>query len=215
MFTGIVEEIGRIQALRMGSQEARIAVGARFVTTDLKIGDSVAVNGVCLTVVESDAGGFSCDLSRETLDRSNLRKARAGMVVNLERALAVGARLGGHFVLGHVDGVGRFGAITPNGAGAILRIEFPSDLEKYLVYKGSVAVDGVSLTLASLDSRSFTIAVIPHTLKSTNLGQLRPGDSVNLETDILGKFMDRFFQLGLDSNRNSKWTLEYFKERGF
>lgn len=137
------------------------------------------------------------------------------MIVNLERALKVGARLGGHFVMGHVDGTGRLASISRSGAGVVIRVEFPGPLERYLVFKGSIAVNGISLTIASLGDNWFEVAVVPHTLSNTNLSLIRPGDLVNLEVDILGKYIERFFQLGMKPDPSGRWTMEYLRGQGF
>jgi riboflavin synthase len=217
VFTGIIEEIGAIQELRFASDGATLTVSAREILSDLKIGDSISVNGVCLTATSSDSRSFRCDVSAETLKRSNMQQAKQGMRVNLERALAVGDRLGGHFVLGHVDGIGRMISRTVSGAGFVMTYSFPRELERYLVYKGSIAVNGISLTIASLEQTTFSVAVIPHTYESTNLRELGSGDAVNLEVDILGKYFERFFQLGLMSRdkAGSGLTSEYLKSQGF
>jgi len=215
MFTGIVEETGTVQVLKGGSQGATLKVAGASLIPELKTGDSVAVNGVCLTVTECSSGMFSCDLSGETLERTTLRHLAPGMAVNLERPLAVGSRLGGHFVMGHVDGTGKLVSRETSGDGAVMAFGFPAKLERYLIYKGSIAVDGISLTIASLTERCFTVAIIPHTLAMTNLRDLRPGASVNLEVDLLGKYLERFFQLGLTGNRPAGLTEEYLKEQGF
>ncbi len=197
MFTGIIEEVGSVRELRSGTAGARISIGCLLIPADLKIGDSVAVNGVCLTVVHVGSDVFSCDLSLETLSRSSLSRVRPSSAVNLERALPVGGRLGGHFVLGHVDGMGTLASSAPSGDGWLMEFSFPGELERYLVHKGSVAVDGISLTLAWLGEKSFKVAVIPHTFKATNLRHLKPGSPVNLEVDILGRYFERFIRLGL------------------
>jgi riboflavin synthase len=217
VFTGIIEEIGVIQELRFVSEGAILAVSAREILSGLKIGDSISVNGVCLTATSSNANSFLCDVSAETLQRSNFRHAKQGTRVNLERALAVGDRLGGHFVLGHVDGIGRMMSRTVSGAGFVMTFGFPGELERYLVYKGSISVNGISLTIASLEPAAFSVAVIPHTYESTNLCELRSGDAVNLEVDILGKYFERFFQLGLTPREKagSGLTSEYLKSQGF
>jgi riboflavin synthase len=217
VFTGIVEEIGAIQELRFASEGAVLTVAAREILSGLKIGDSISVNGVCLTATSSDSRSFRCDVSAETLQRSSFQQAKPGTRVNLERALAVGDRLGGHFVLGHVDGIGRMVSRTVSGAGFVMTYSFPRELERYLVYKGSIAVNGISLTIASLEQAAFSVAVIPHTYQSTNLRELGSGDAVNLEVDILGKYFERFFQLGLLSRdkTGSGLTSEYLKSQGF
>jgi riboflavin synthase len=220
LFTGIIEETGTLNELQAGNQTATIAIGARIIPPTLRIGDSIAVNGVCLTAVRVGEESFACDLSLETLQRSSLRRARPQTVVNLERPMTLGDRLGGHLVQGHVDGVGELISAIPSGDGIDLRISYPAELERYLVYKGSVAVDGISLTVASLQSESFVVAAIPHTFRATNLRFLKPGDPVNLEADILGKYFERFFMLGLKpgeavSSTDSKLTADYLKEQGF
>lgn len=208
MFTGIIEEVGGIRALRRGYQGAGMVIAAERISGSLKTGDSVSVNGVCLTVTRQDDRTFSCDLSAETLARSSFQRAREGTPVNLERPVMVGGRLGGHIVQGHVDGVGRLVESVASGDGQVTEISYPRELARYLVHKGSVAVDGISLTIAELGAGSFKVAVIPHTWQSTNLRSLPPGSPVNLEVDPLGKYFERFFQLGLVHGRpdESKWS---------
>jgi riboflavin synthase len=216
VFTGIIEEVGLIQELRFSGEGAVITIGAKLIPPGVKIGDSIAVNGVCLTATQKSIASFSCDISAETLRLSGYKQARQGAHVNLERSLMVGDRLGGHFVQGHVDGVGRLTSKIRSGEGWEMSFEFPRELERYLVYKGSIAVNGISLTISSLEKNSFSVAVIPHTLESTNLNQLGTADLVNLETDILGKYFERFFQLGLiQREKPSKMTMEYLKDQGF
>jgi riboflavin synthase len=214
MFTGIIEETGLVQSVRKGRESAEILISAPRIAASLGIGDSIAVNGVCLTVIRSGAEGFTADLSAETMERSSLGRAIPGRIVNLERALSVGARLGGHFVQGHVDGVGRLASMRASGEGAVITIGFPADLERYLVYKGSIAVEGVSLTIALLRACDFDVAVIPHTWKNTNLSMLKTGDPVNLETDILAKYFERYYSLGV-TREPDRITVEYLKEQGF
>jgi riboflavin synthase len=217
VFTGIIEEVGTIQELRFLPEGASINISAGTILDGLKTGDSIAVNGVCLTATRMGPGSFLCDISAETLRRSSFKQAKHGTRVNLERSLRVGDRLGGHFVLGHVDDVGRLIGKTTSGQGYEMSFEFPAELEHYLVHKGSISVDGISLTIASLDKGSFSVAVIPHTYQSTNLNQLTMGAPVNLEVDILGKYFERFFYLGRgkDENAGSKLTADYLKSQGF
>jgi riboflavin synthase len=217
VFTGIIEEIGTIQEIRFMHEGAVITIAATEIVPELKIGDSMAVNGVCLTATSVGTGSFSCDISAETLRLSSFKKAKQGLKVNLERSLMLGGRLGGHIVQGHVDGVGRLLGRIPSGKGYELSFYFPRELERYLVHKGSVAVHGVSLTIASLERESFTVAVIPLTLEATNLNQLKVGDPVNLEVDIMGKYFERFFQLGIAMNEksDSKMSLEHLQSQGF
>jgi len=217
VFTGIIEEIGTIREIRFKHEGAVISISAGEIIPGLKIGDSVAVNGVCLTATSMGSGSFSCDISAETLRLSSFKQSKPGLRVNLERSLMVGGRLGGHIVQGHVDGVGRLQAKIPSGEGYELSFYFPGELERYLVYKGSIAVNGVSLTIASLGKESFTVAAIPLTLEATNLNQLKIGDPVNLEVDILGKYFERFFQLGIVKNEKtgSRISSEYLQSQGF
>ncbi len=215
MFTGIIEETGKIEAIRRGSQGVAIRVAAKAVLAGLRIGDSVAVNGVCLTAVAVDDSAFECELSPETMRRTSFERAREGTVVNLERPVPAGSPMGGHFVLGHVDGVGKVVSIVPGGGGVEITFGFPQELSRYLVAKGSIALDGISLTIAQLEETSFRVAVIPHTLRNTNFKHLRPGDPVNLEVDILGKYFERFHHLGLLGKEDSKLSVEYLKEQGY
>ncbi|MDY6794222.1 MAG: riboflavin synthase [Actinomycetota bacterium] len=197
MFTGIIEEVGRVEALRAEADGARIEVSCRLVVEGLRTGESICVNGVCLTAVEAERGGFTADISRESLDRSTLGRKRRGSPVNLERALSLGTRLGGHIVQGHVDGVGRTTRIEEAGNARVYVFSSPQELDVYLVEKGSIAVDGISLTISALEEGEFSVAVIPHTLEGTNLKSLRQGDEVNLETDIIAKYVMRFMSRGL------------------
>lgn len=215
MFTGIIEETGVIRTWKSAPKGAELVVSAAKVLADMKIGDSIAVNGVCLTVTSCSGKNFTCDVSSESIARTSFAKLGPGAMVNLERPLAVGSRMGGHFVLGHVDGMGTLISAARSGEGSMMIFGFPSELERYLVYKGSIAVDGISLTLASLESDSFTVAVIPQTLKTTTLGRLKPGDPVNLEVDVLGKYIERFFRLGSTDGKNPTLTMEYLKDQGF
>lgn len=217
MFTGIIEEAGIIRSLRRSSGGAILRIDAARIGPDLKTGDSVAVNGVCLTVVERTGSVFSCDLSAETLQRSSLGEAAEGKPVNLERPLEIGGRLGGHIVQGHVDGVGALISSVPRGEWVEMEFSIPEPLERYLVPKGSIAVDGISLTVAALKKAAFAVAVIPLTYRVTNLRTLHPGDKVNLEGDLLAKYFERFFQLGLMQNPapKSKMTIESLREQGY
>jgi riboflavin synthase len=215
LFTGIIETMGIIQDLRRVNSAGLLTLSAPLFSSDLKVGDSVAVNGVCLTAVRCVGESFSFDLSSETLARTSFARVKKGTRVNLERALLVGSRMGGHFVQGHVDAVGCLNSAVANGEGSQMTIEFPRELERYLVSKGSVAVDGISLTIAALRDNRFTLALIPHTLHETNLGFLRPGDPVNLEVDILAKYLERFFQLDLAPGRSHDMDIENLKEQGF
>jgi riboflavin synthase len=191
MFTGIIEELGRIEAFDTHAGGVRMIVSADLVTSDSTEGDSIAVNGVCLTALDIKAGSFSADLSQETLDRSTLGELKVGSRVNLERAVTPSTRLGGHIVQGHVDGRGTFISATSDGDFWTVRIGYPPELARYLVHKGSVAVEGISLTIAALEDEHFDIAVIPKTWELTNLSTLAPGNLVNLEVDVIAKYVER------------------------
>jgi riboflavin synthase len=193
MFTGIVEGTGTVAALAAAADGsgARLEVGAPWLAGELEPGESVAVNGCCLTVAEAADAGFAADLVAETLRRTALGGLAAGARVNLERPVTLGGRLGGHLVQGHVDGVARVLDRRPVGEGEEVRIELPPDLERYVVEKGSIAVDGVSLTVAGVGPGWFTVALVPHTLEVTTLGERHPGDPVQLEVDVVAKYIER------------------------
>jgi len=187
MFTGIVRELGTVVSF----DGSRLVVAAAETATSAAVGDSVAVAGVCLTVVEAAEGQLAFDVVPETLARTALRRLEPGRRVNLEPSLRVGDRLGGHVVQGHVDDVGRVRSVTPQGDGQRVWVDAPDAVVRYCIEKGSIAVDGVSLTVAAFDDDSFEVALIPHTLAVTTLGRLQPGDEVNLEADVLGKVVER------------------------
>ncbi|MCX2947694.1 riboflavin synthase [Lentzea sp. BCCO 10_0798] len=191
MFTGIVEELGHVEAIEDLPDAARIRITGPIVTSDAKHGDSIAVSGVCLTVVEVENDSFTADVMRETLTRSSLAKVAAGDRVNLERAAAVGQRLGGHIVQGHVDGTGTILAREKAEHWEIVHIGLPPSLARYVVEKGSITVDGVSLTVVTVSEDEFTVSLIPTTLELTTLGRRIPGDLVNLEVDVLAKYVER------------------------
>ena len=191
MFTGIVEELGEIVGVADLPDAARLTVSGPLVTSDAKHGDSIAVNGVCLTVVEVVDGAFTADVMRETLVRSSLAKVATGDRVNLERAAAVGQRLGGHIVQGHVDGTGTVLARESTEHWDVVHIGLPPSLARYVVEKGSITVDGISLTVVSITDDEFTVSLIPTTLDLTTLGRRAPGDTVNLEVDVLAKYVER------------------------
>ena len=191
MFTGIVEELGEVVELVPGADSARLTVRGPLVTSDAGPGASIAVDGVCLTVVDLRDGSFTADVMAETLGRSTLGGLAAGSRVNLERPVAADGRFGGHVVQGHVDGTGTVTARTPGDRWEVVRIGLPDALARYVVEKGSVAVDGVSLTVAGVDEGGFTVALIPETLTRTTLGRRAVGDRVNLEVDVLAKYVER------------------------
>ena len=191
MFTGIIEELGTVESFDVTKGGARIVIAANVVTSDSKDGDSIAVNGVCLTALKTTPGSFAADLSQETLDRSTLGNIKPGSRVNLERAVTPTTRLGGHMVQGHVDGRGTFVSAVEHGDFWTVRIGFPPELARYLVHKGSVSVEGISLTIAALGDDRFDIAIIPKTWELTNLSTLHAGDAVNLEVDVIAKYVER------------------------
>jgi len=191
MFTGLVESMGTVRSLTAEGEGQRLTIDAALFGSDITMGESIAINGVCLTVVESKPGLATFQLAPETLRKSNLGYLFPGNQVNLERALRMGDRLGGHWVQGHVDDVGQLLQREPDGDWEKFVFEMPTELARYLVAKGSITINGVSLTVVEADDDSFSVALIPHTLAITNLGQLKTGDAVNLEVDILAKYVER------------------------
>ena len=191
MFTGIIEELGTLRSLERRGTGARVVVAARIVTKGTHEGDSIAVNGVCLTALAVTADSFAADVSGETWERSTLGRLHIGARVNLERAVTPTTRLGGHIVQGHVDGRGRFLQATESGGAWTVRLAYPPEMARYLVFKGSLAVEGISLTIAEVSAESFVVWIIPHTLAQTNLRTRRAGERVNLEFDLLAKYLDR------------------------
>lgn len=192
MFTGIIEELGIIKAIRSQSGGIRLSVSGKVVFDGISIGDSIAVNGACLTVTEFNNSVFSADVSRETVDKTSVSKLRVGDKVNLERAMRLSDRLGGHLVAGHVDAVGVIRGIVNKGDASIFTFDAPNDVMKYLIYKGSVAIDGVSLTVNEVLGSRFSVSIIPHTAAMTTLGFKKIGDTVNIEADMIGKYVERF-----------------------
>ena len=211
MFTGIVEELGSVKALRRDAGAARLTISASAVLEGTVLGDSISVNGVCLTVVDLNKNEFSADVAVETLKVTNLGYFKIGMQVNLERALQLSARIGGHLVSGHVDAVGRIHERRVEGNGWRIFIDAPEAVLRYVIKKGSIAIDGISLTVADVDKTGFSIAMIPHTAKLTTLGYKSAGDSVNLESDIIGKYVERLLSGRVEGNV----SLELLKQNGF
>ena len=213
MFTGIIEELGAVAALQIGAAGARLNVRCTTVMADMTEGASIAVNGVCLTAVDPRTDGFSADLAPETLQRSNLGDLRAGSRVNLERPLSPTGRLSGHIVQGHVDGTGEFLALEPlGGENWWLRIRVPAELDPFLVYKGSIAIDGISLTIAALEGDVLSVTIIPHTFRNTTLGAYHAGARVNLECDILAKHVEKLLR---KLNLKQPLTVEKLREQGY
>ena len=199
MFTGVVEELGVVAAITELGDSARLQVRGPLVATGARHGESIAVNGVCLTVVDGDGDTFTADVMRETLQRSSLGALVGGSPVNLERAMRLGDRLGGHIVQGHVDGTARILERTPSARWDLVRIGLAPEISSYVVEKGSITVDGVSLTVAELGPDSFTVSLIPTTLELTTLGRSRPGDIVNLEVDVIAKYVERLLDVRAES----------------
>ena len=191
MFTGIVEELGQVEKLETLTDAVRISIAGPLVVSDAKIGDSISVNGVCLTVTEKTSSSFSADVMQETLNRSTLGKLSEGSKVNLERPVTLATRLGGHMVQGHVDGMGQIISREKSENWDVVTIEPPKDLLKYIVEKGSITVDGTSLTVASVNEKVFTVSLIPETLAKTTLGLVQVGDKVNLEVDVMAKYVEK------------------------
>lgn len=215
MFTGIIEELGTVERVTRGRVSAVIAIRAEHILSDLKIGDSVAVNGVCLTATGLTGHGFTADVMHETLDRSALAGLGPGSPVNLERAMAANGRFGGHIVAGHVDGVGTIAAIEQDDNAIWFTITAPAQVLRYVVEKGSIAIDGISLTVARVETDRFAVSVIPHTAAVTLLGQRRTGDRVNLESDLVGKYVERLLRPAPEEKGQSRLTMEFLSQHGF
>ncbi|MCL5677326.1 MAG: riboflavin synthase [Firmicutes bacterium] len=220
MFTGVVEELGRVEGVRRGARSLELEINAPSVAGDLSVGDSVSVSGVCLTVTRRQQNVFFADVMPETLEHTSLGQLRPGDPVNLERSMASGGRFGGHLVLGHVDALGRITAVHREDNAVRLRISAPAVVMRYVVAKGSVAVDGVSLTVAGLGDGWVEVAVIPHTLAVTTFRRRRVGDAVNLEADILGKYVERILEARLESAPAGSQpapglTAGFLREQGF
>lgn len=202
MFTGLIEEIGKVKQIKKSSAGWKLLVSASKILSDLKEGDSVAVDGACLTVTEVGKDSFQVDLSLETLESTYFKELKLGKMVNLERALKLGERLGGHLLLGHIDALGKVRKLQFKNDFAWLTVEFPPPIRKYIVPKGSIGVNGVSLTVAKIDSSCFEVALIPLTLNRTNLSFLKIGDLVNLETDVLGKYVENLLNFNSEEKKS-------------
>ena len=212
MFTGLIEDTGKVIALQQRGAGASLSVETSLNTAEIALGDSVAVNGICLTVTERSPGRLTFDVSSETVSRSTFRHLRSGMRVNLERALRMGDRLGGHIVTGHVDCCATLSGITPSTDSRMLTFSLPPEYCRYLVEKGSVTIDGISLTVNSVSSSGFSVTIIPHTMSKTTLGDMRSGDSVNIETDILGKYVERLI---MPTRQSAGLSMKSLAENGF
>lgn len=216
MFTGIVEEIGSIKSIKKGTKSSVLTINASTILEDTKIGDSICTNGVCLTVSNISLSGFDADVMAETLRKSNLENLTIGSKVNLERALNLKTRLGGHLVSGHIDGIGKITSMIKEDNAIWVDINTSPEILKYIVYKGSVAIDGISLTVAYIDDKSFKVSIIPHTLDKTILSNKTIGDTVNLECDVIGKYVEKLLGLNNFSKENeSSINEDFLKENGF
>ncbi|MFZ5591214.1 MAG: riboflavin synthase [Bacillota bacterium] len=217
MFTGLVEELGKVRSIAKGADSARLYIGASRVLEGTALGDSIAVNGVCLTVVDMGGDYFAADVMAETLARSNLGSLRPGQYVNLERALRLGDRLGGHLVSGHIDAVGTITALERRDIALLVTVSAPPGVLRYVIRKGSVAIDGISLTVVDVGQHSFQVSLIPHTAKVTTLGYKQVGDTVNLEADLIGKYVERLLT-GPGGEQNTKpagLTMDFLVKHGF
>jgi riboflavin synthase len=214
MFTGIVEEVGRVTRIEKRGENRRITVAAENTPTELKTGQSVAVSGVCLTALDIRPGSFCADLAPETWTRTSFSRINEGALVNLELPMKADGRFGGHIVQGHVDGLGKVIGLerVADSDNWWLRIELPRDVAKYTVYKGSICIEGISLTVAKLEGASCTVAIIPHTVEMTNLNALKPGDPVNLEADLIAKYVEKMMS---NETVESSLTIEELVRQGF
>ena len=215
MFTGIVEECGTIEQIRRGQLSAILTIRASVVLDGTKVGDSIAVNGICLTVTQMDPHSFSADVMHETLNRSAQASLSVGNYVNLERAMPANGRFGGHIVSGHVDGVGRITQVRRDDTAVWYTVQAPAHVMRYIVEKGSVAIDGISLTVAKVSEDRFSISAIPHTVAQTVLQNRRIGDPVNLETDVIGKYVEKLLHPAPVSPGNGGITMEFLSQHGF
>lgn len=216
MFTGIVEEVGKIKAIARGTHSSVLTIGGNVIFDDMHIGDSICVNGVCLTVTSFSGDTFTADVMHETLNRSGLGQLSAGSPVNLERAMSAEGRFGGHIVSGHIDGTGIIGKIRRDDNAIWYTINAGEDIMKYVVEKGSIAIDGISLTVAAVTDTTFQVSIIPHTAAETILGQKAAGDMVNLENDIIGKYVEKLMQYGKSEGKpDSRITMGFLAKAGF
>lgn len=216
MFTGIVEEMGKLNKIQKSAKSARLTVEANAVLKDVKLGDSIAINGICLTVVQFNERLFDVDVMAETLRKTNLEELKPGDRVNLERALRVGDRLGGHIVSGHIDGVGVISRQQREDIAVVTDIRAPAEVMKYIVKKGSVAIDGISLTVTDYTDEAFQVSLIPHTASLTTLGYKKVGDRVNLEADVIGKYIERLTGFHSGKREDSGGvSMEYLAQNGF
>lgn len=223
MFTGIIEELGTVVSVRKGAKSSKLTIQGKMIFEDMHIGDSIAVNGVCLTVTEKTADTFTVDVMAETLRRSSLGSLTNGSLVNMERAMAANGRFGGHIVSGHIDGTGEIESLVREDNAVWVTVKTPPTLLKYIIEKGSIAIDGISLTVAYVDNRCFKVSLIPHTADHTTLLKKKAGDIVNLENDIVGKYIDKLLHFdnseisaeGNDRKSSREISEDFLAENGF
>lgn len=215
MFTGIVEEIGTIKRIQQGQHSAVLEIQAKKILEDAKIGDSIAVNGICLTITTLQPQAFTADVMHETLNRSALATLGPKSHVNLERAMPIDGRFGGHMVAGHIDGTGTVSKVQKDDNAVWFTIQTKQELMRYIVQKGSIAIDGISLTVAKVENDNFSVSIIPHTIGQTILSERKPGDLVNLETDLVGKYVEKLLQFSVPQQTQSRISREFLEKYGF
>ncbi|MDK2561987.1 riboflavin synthase [Romboutsia sedimentorum] len=217
MFTGIVEEIGEIEGIKKGEKSSKLIVRCNKILNQTKLGDSICTNGVCLTITNIAKNSFEAEVMPETLRKSNLQKLKIGSIVNLERAISLQTRLGGHIVSGHIDGIGEIIDLEKEDNGLWISIKTSQEVLKYIIYKGSISIDGISLTVGYVDNKMFKVSIIPHTLEKTILLKKIVGETVNLECDMIGKYIEKFLALDnqTQNKKNSYINEDFLKENGF
>lgn len=217
MFTGIVEEIGEIEGIKKGEKSSKLIVRCNKILNQTKLGDSICTNGVCLTITNIAKNSFEAEVMPETLRKSNLQKLKIGSIVNLERAISLQTRLGGHIVSGHIDGIGEIIDLEKEDNGLWISIKTSQEVLKYIIYKGSISIDGISLTVGYVDNKMFKASIIPHTLEKTILLKKIVGETVNLECDMIGKYIEKFLALDnqTQNKKNSYINEDFLKENGF
>jgi riboflavin synthase len=215
MFTGIIEEVGKLKSIKHGANSSVLTIQASKVLEETKLGDSIAVNGVCLTVTGMDGGCFDADVMAESLRRTNLGDLTPGSPLNLERALALNSRLGGHIVSGHIDGTGTLVSFKKEDVATVVTIQTSPELLRYMLVKGSIAIDGVSLTITEVTDTTFSVSLIPHTKKETILLMKKTGDTVNLETDVIGKYVEKLLRIDKSEPQEPVLDMDFLAENGF
>lgn len=215
MFTGIIEEVGTVKEIKRSGNSSFIRIQAKKVLEDVHIGDSISVNGVCLTVTKADSGIFQADVMNETLERSSLKSLQQGSIVNLERAMSAGGRFGGHIVSGHIDGTGTITDVKKDGIAVWYTVASEPSIMRYIVEKGSIAIDGISLTVSRVTDKDFSVSVIPHTAEQTVLSSKGKGDTVNLENDIIGKYVEKLMGIAHEEKKGRTIDASFLAENGF